>query len=740
MKGRKVRTGYYRGGKLELSSCEWAQWNLMDTSSSVSLMEEEVEQKHHLFDNRNANCDFDKVEDQKYHPVENFLHGDLALFGKEGKFAESKGYASQDGKHYFKKAAGCTAYFGWEGRARCIALPQCKAMNSLVRDDLAKHKVLVRRYELDFEDEFGRYRNLGISPKVDGEEGELPIYEGKGKKRKFVLDRAECYTGWSLTTHLPFDDYAFAGCLLGKASHVQRAFCNNNPKKVPSVIWVSVEEVFETLNPGHKWSENRNREEFANWCEKCAEDLNLALLMDLPYFLGNKLHRRKSFWKNSLKTDAVRRGRGGQVVGFKFFVQESKLFDFCFVKPRSPRVVQISCSVLNTRRELGAKSTKRALHTLYAAWLVYYRNYWITHGMEFPTCKQEWSVKEMDYAFRDCHFKYSRISLDCMAKILNRFTVEYHEQHPEMKWNACIGKVQKVAGKSILSWELPKKLRDEEVYAKDAKGETHPISEVDLGNSDREIAEAWDDLAAINSANSKHVVTRRGMRVRTKMSAVARVDSEGKLIAGKYLRNYTHRNGFQSLKSKERLEMKIDGRAVCELDFSALHPTMLYAMSGIDFSKRKKDFYDLGDWYTKNGLSSEEARKWAKQGVLTYINARKYGQARGSLRKAWNAEHGLAPKAPVSWITDFEVAMGKVHRGILGWLCSGIGTKLQYMDGKMMRKVCLRLSQMGICALPVHDSGLVAKKHAAICRKVMQEEYSKMMGGNFSCEIKCKER
>jgi hypothetical protein len=123
------------------------------------------------------------------------------------------------------------------------------------------------------------------------------------------------------------------------------------------------------------------------------------------------------------------------------------------------------------------------------------------------------------------------------------------------------------------------------------------------------------------------------------------------------------------------------------------------------------------------------------------VNARRHNEAFGSLKVNWNGEHGRKKDAYVPWIGDFEKALNARHSAISGLLCSGIGTRLQYIDGKMIRKVCVRLCEMGICALPVHDSVIVQDKYSNVCERIMVEEYEKAVGHQgFSCKIKKKRK
>ncbi len=774
-------------GELHLS--KW-QWGVENGSGALLVQDGNVECGFDRFDNSRWDCDFDEtVEIQKKLAenansadsenanssgksvqtasskpnsespmlVKNVLHGDIRLMELVcTEYPEHIGYASRDGRYRYRTGRGCVQYPGWEGRARCIAIPQCKMMNSTVLDEYAIHKVVCYPGGRGLWSK--RWKGaVGIG------KGEVPIYKWdnskpRGKRREVDEDALEGWAnGRQTATHLPFDLFAFIGCVFGKVLHVGNAFFKGKFKGIPKMMYVSVEEVFETLNPGHRWSECRTKEVFAEWCARCAvASSEVVLDFDLPEFnvaLG-KFERTRKRWFGLVDFDCVYPSRHygdmGKVAGFKVNLGNSPLFDFCFMGRGKPRVVQIPCQMLDTRGELGAKSTKRALHTLYVAWLVMYRNYWIKNNAEFPTCKRVWSFSEMKRAFEGCHFDFgSSISLECMEKIMRRFSEDYHRQHPELKWGALFDTFEKVEGKRAYAWELRKTLKDEPLYLKgENEGDVYEFGKLSKNaQADADIVDALNDIVEVNKENERHFVSKRnGTRVRTGLSAIGRacinaVTGEVGFVKGEYFRNYTHFNGYQSLSSQERLELKIDGKQVCELDFSALHPTMLYALNGINIGALGKDLYDFGNWYAKYGISREEARDLAKKGLLTYVNAKNLYEAQWSIKSEWNLAHGRKKDAYVAWFSDFDTALRKTHRQILGAMCSGVGTKLQFMDGKMIRKVCRRLCAKGVCALPVHDSIIVQQKYSSVCEQIMQEEYAIAVGNpNFVCKIKKKQK
>jgi len=166
-------------------------------------------------------------------------------------------------------------------------------------------------------------------------------------------------------------------------------------------------------------------------------------------------------------------------------------------------------------------------------------------------------------------------------------------------------------------------------------------------------------------------------------------------------RAYVMGGGYQSLKKEARLRLSIDGEAVIEVDFKALHPSLLYARAGVPMPSNP---YDLPQW----------PRDIVKRGLLIVINAR-------TLRDAVEALAHSAPMQDFIIPQRFEDPMGaardaarrvlaelkRLHAPIAGAFHSDAGAGLMRIDSDMVETVVLDLLSRGIVALPIHDSFLV---------------------------------
>jgi hypothetical protein len=153
---------------------------------------------------------------------------------------------------------------------------------------------------------------------------------------------------------------------------------------------------------------------------------------------------------------------------------------------------------------------------------------------------------------------------------------------------------------------------------------------------------------------------------------------------------------WQNVRRDTRAKIKIDGEAVVELDFSTLHPAMLYAEVG---STMPIDCYAIGVW----------PRNLVKLAVLVLINARTQHKARSVIAN----EPAMASIAPQGSQAAFRAAqrliddIKAVHKPIAYAFHSDAGARLMRLDSDLAEYVMLSLARQGITALPIHDSFLV---------------------------------
>lgn len=176
---------------------------------------------------------------------------------------------------------------------------------------------------------------------------------------------------------------------------------------------------------------------------------------------------------------------------------------------------------------------------------------------------------------------------------------------------------------------------------------------------------------------------------------------------------------WQYIPREERKYITIDGMGTIEIDYSEMHPRLLYLELGL--KPPKGDLYDLNIRVEGLPYDLENERYKAIRGVVKrYLNA------------LINDENGFY-KLPKS---DQEIiGMGtkklrelviKKHPMIQDSLGVGKGLSFQYHDSQVAEKVMLILLEKNIVCLPIHDSFICQIHHAKDLHEAMTTAYKKV--------------
>ena len=219
--------------------------------------------------------------------------------------------------------------------------------------------------------------------------------------------------------------------------------------------------------------------------------------------------------------------------------------------------------------------------------------------------------------------------------------------------------------------------------------------------------------------------------------SISAVFSRGNFDCGGRLYSIVKRGiGWQNLSQEERHTITINGESTVELDFKALHISMLYAIMGIQIRE---------DPYT---YFSTEMRSLYKTLMLRLLNAR---SIRGTLqsieRTLWTLKRKpfiLSKEMKIlNAVEKFKPNWNKLvselmehHKPIRRFFGSDCGIYLQRLDGEMMLHILSVLAQEGIPALPVHDSVIIPHYAQSRAAEVMQTTYRRYMG--FDCIVEAK--
>ena len=168
---------------------------------------------------------------------------------------------------------------------------------------------------------------------------------------------------------------------------------------------------------------------------------------------------------------------------------------------------------------------------------------------------------------------------------------------------------------------------------------------------------------------------------------------------------------WQNLPKRVRAQLLIDGEAVVELDFRTCHPRLLCALAGVDLP-----FHDAGfDYYDLPGFD----RTHVKRAFNVLINAASERAAVMALAQALRAADEPAQFAYARYLVS--AAMTSLPALAHSWRPS-IGLHLQYRDAEICARVQRVFRRKGIAVLSIHDSFIVAERHADVLRQVMEDE------------------
>ncbi len=182
---------------------------------------------------------------------------------------------------------------------------------------------------------------------------------------------------------------------------------------------------------------------------------------------------------------------------------------------------------------------------------------------------------------------------------------------------------------------------------------------------------------------------------------------------------------YQNIPKEYRQRIMIDGLPTLELDYSALHPNLLYYYAGID--PPKSDLYEL-DGYSK------DARKFIKSFFLKMINSPSPYVAKGSIREDAFEKKKVKIPAELGKLEDKDLdplidKLLEKHEPIRKYIfkVKDLGNILQCLDSKIAEKVLLYFAHEGIPALPLHDSFRINagayKKLEEVMNRVIEENF-----------------
>jgi hypothetical protein len=216
---------------------------------------------------------------------------------------------------------------------------------------------------------------------------------------------------------------------------------------------------------------------------------------------------------------------------------------------------------------------------------------------------------------------------------------------------------------------------------------------------------------------------------------------------------------LQNLSKDERGRLLINGEPVVELDYSALHPRLIYAREGIAYPL-DADPYAIPGVPRKaaKGIWLQVMNDTSISAAVAHLEGRQHADRIAAHERyraeleAWQAtplerrpEPPMRPaclgptfepfapeidvKAAVDALLDTHAAIAHTFN------TEGQALELQHTDARIAERVITRCVERRWAVLPVHDSFIVQERHAQALRSFMADAYAAETGGH-QCPIK----
>lgn len=299
------------------------------------------------------------------------------------------------------------------------------------------------------------------------------------------------------------------------------------------------------------------------------------------------------------------------------------------------------------------------------------------------------------------------INSEKMQKIITKKTLKYMCGAVDNEWlnNYLQHLVNQKLIKSFensrhgISWEFEEVKKQKLIIMHDESGamSENPPPETE------DIEAKKQDLITINKFFSRYCVTCNDKIINTALHSTYcnnNWENGGRL--------YTSAGGYQSLPKEVRKNIKINGKKTIELDFTAYHPSILYAMNEEEVPEDSYDFCDN--------------RKIAKLALNIVINAKNKSEAIGAMKQKCK-DMGVD--------IDCNALIQKIekrHAKIAHHFYDNVGVVLQWFDSMIAMDIVKQMRAKKIIALPIHDSFIVDVRFAEILKQVMLDVYYSRTG------------
>jgi len=175
---------------------------------------------------------------------------------------------------------------------------------------------------------------------------------------------------------------------------------------------------------------------------------------------------------------------------------------------------------------------------------------------------------------------------------------------------------------------------------------------------------------------------------------------------------------WEGVPEKYRHHITINGKRTVEIDYSAYHPRMLYALEGKALGER--------DPYLPDGLDEQWRDDFGKLAFTKLLN----GKGRLDTPEGYDAD-----AIGMTW-KELLAVMEEYHAPIAKYFRTGYGLELMRKDSDIAENILLHFTQRDIPCLPVHDSFIVHHAHADELWDMMLQEYERVFEQGIGKKVK----
>lgn len=252
---------------------------------------------------------------------------------------------------------------------------------------------------------------------------------------------------------------------------------------------------------------------------------------------------------------------------------------------------------------------------------------------------------------------------------------------------------------------------DSEIVMKDVDGNVVPYKESGRVHDLRQVVrlvnavlEETDIVLDAEGLVADGPLLRKGNYVlNPALKSLYRVFNGGWLLGGRFYGGW-----WQAVSGADRRYFLIDGERTEEVDYSQIHPRIIYAEAGVLLE---------GDAYTISGFD----RDLVKSAFNILVNAPCYLSALGAIRNELKGDRNAAEAL-------IEAVKAR-HPLVSKYFHSAAGVRLQGLDSRMAEIVLSEMTvKRGIPVLPVHDSFIVPESHRETLIQVMKDAFESVVG------------